>query len=72
MRSPRVVQAVRRHFNCSSLAGAEVENDGGGGSAGSHWERRVYMDEFMTATSVPLPLTTELSLASETGGVVPW
>ena len=29
------------HFNCSTLQGVEVENQGGGGTAGSHWERRI-------------------------------
>ena len=31
----------RRHYNCSVLEGVEVENQGGSGTATSHWERRV-------------------------------
>jgi len=29
------------HYNCSSLQGVEVENQGGSGTAGSHWEQRI-------------------------------
>ena len=31
----------RRHFNCSTLGGVEVENQGGSGTALSHWEKRI-------------------------------
>ena len=29
------------HFQCPTLAGAELESDGSSGTAGSHWEQRV-------------------------------
>ena len=29
------------HFNCPTLQGVELENQGGGGTAGSHWELRI-------------------------------
>ena len=32
---------ARDHFNCSSLAGLELENQGGSGTALSHWEKRI-------------------------------
>lgn len=31
MVTPRVVEEVRKHFNCSSLEGAELEDQGGEG-----------------------------------------
>ncbi|KAK6024892.1 hypothetical protein OSTOST_09222, partial [Ostertagia ostertagi] len=40
--TPKVREEARRHFNCSTLEGAEIENQGGGGTAGSHWEKRVF------------------------------
>jgi hypothetical protein len=40
--TPRVVSTVRKHLQCSSLVGAELEDDGGDGSAGSHWEQRLF------------------------------
>ncbi|PIO69039.1 hypothetical protein TELCIR_09154, partial [Teladorsagia circumcincta] len=40
--TPKVREEARRHFNCSTLEGAELENHGGIGSAGSHWEKRLF------------------------------
>ena len=37
-----VQREVRDHFNCSTLVGAELENQGGVGVAGVHWENRVF------------------------------
>ena len=31
----------RRYFGCDSLVGVELENQGGSGTAGSHWEKRI-------------------------------
>ena len=39
---------ARTHFGCSSLNGVEVENGGGSGTAGSHWEQRIFGNEMMT------------------------
>ena len=47
--TPRVVSAVRAHFGCDSLTGAELEEGGGVSSAGSHWEARVFGSELMTS-----------------------
>jgi len=32
--TPKVKAAVRKHFNCSSAKGAELENEGAAGSKG--------------------------------------
>lgn len=42
MVTPRVVQEVRSHFNCSTLEGAELEDQGEEGTALTHWEKRVF------------------------------
>eukprot|EP01125_Pyxidicula_operculata_P006271 TRINITY_DN2178_c0_g1_i1.p1 TRINITY_DN2178_c0_g1~~TRINITY_DN2178_c0_g1_i1.p1 ORF type:complete len:648 (-),score=81.24 TRINITY_DN2178_c0_g1_i1:297-2240(-) len=54
--TPNVAEAVRKHFNCSGLDGAELEDGGGSGTAGSHWEQRVFRNEYMTGTSTPFPV----------------
>ena len=33
---------VRRHFNCSTLEGAELEDQGEIGTKLTHWEKRVF------------------------------
>lgn len=45
--SPNVLTEVRRHFGCSSLLGAELEDGGGDGTAGSHWEKTRFGEEYM-------------------------
>jgi len=45
-----VIAKARDHFDCAGLNGGELENAGGSGSASSHWEKRVYMNEIMSAT----------------------
>lgn len=41
MVTPRVVAEAREHFNCSLLEGAELEDQGGEGTALTHWEKRI-------------------------------
>lgn len=41
MVTPRVVQEVREHFGCDQLEGAELEDQGGEGTALTHWEKRI-------------------------------
>jgi len=45
--SPKVVEYAKEHFGCSELEGVMVENGGGGGSAGSHWEKSMLSSEVM-------------------------
>lgn len=39
--TPRVVEEVRDHFGCDQLEGAELEDQGGEGTALTHWEKRI-------------------------------
>lgn len=41
MVTPRVAQEARAHFNCPQLEGAELEDQGGEGTALTHWEKRI-------------------------------
>ncbi|PIK55378.1 putative leishmanolysin-like peptidase [Apostichopus japonicus] len=50
MVTPKVKEEARRHFNCDSLEGIELENDGGGGTMFSHFEKRLLENEAMTGT----------------------
>ena len=35
-------EEVRKHFNCSTLEGAELEDQGVVGTALTHWEKRIF------------------------------
>jgi len=49
---PPLTQRLRKHFNCSTLEGAYLENQGSPDSAGVHLERRIFYNEFMTANDL--------------------
>ncbi|KAL8014824.1 putative EGF-like domain, peptidase M8, leishmanolysin [Plasmopara halstedii] len=64
--TPQVVERVKQHFNCFdwSDAGLELENgEKGGASFSSHWEKRVVMNEYMSAISAYDPVYSTLTLA---------
>lgn len=42
IRTPQVAHKARAHLGCDGLAGAELEDDGVEGTAGSHWEQRIF------------------------------
>ncbi|CAK4103332.1 unnamed protein product [Aphanomyces euteiches] len=45
--TPAVLEFVRNYFNCSTLNGAEIE-DQDGACLGSHWEERIFEPELMS------------------------
>eukprot|EP00892_Ulva_mutabilis_P009761 jgi/Ulvmu1/7157/UM034_0064.1 len=47
IKTPQVVREARAHLGCDSMVGAELEDDGVEGTAGSHWEQRVFEGEMM-------------------------
>jgi len=63
MVTPRVVEEVRLHFNCSTLEGAELEDQGGEGTALTHWEKRAFENEAMTGTHTQNPVYSRITLA---------
>jgi hypothetical protein len=50
--TPKIKEKVREHFGCRTMLGMPVENEGGSGSQGSHWERRLLGSEIMTASGI--------------------
>ena len=47
LKSPNVIKVAKKYFNCSDIDGVELENDGGEGTVGSHWESRILLGEYM-------------------------
>lgn len=73
MVTPRVVEEARRHFNCSYLEGAEVEDQGEDGTRLTHWEKRLFENEAMTGTHTQNPVYSRITLAlmEDTGWYLP-
>ncbi|CAH0698245.1 unnamed protein product [Spodoptera exigua] len=61
--TPRVVREVRDHFNCSELEGAELEDQGGDGTALTHWEKRIFENEAMTGTHTQNSVFSRITFA---------
>ena len=51
LNSPKLLSVAKKYFNCDSLTGVELENQGGEGTAGSHWEARILLGEYMNGYS---------------------
>ena len=62
IRSPLVLAHAREHFGCPSMDGLPVEDGGGSGSAGSHWEKVVLGNEVMVANQVANPVVSKFTL----------
>ena len=49
IKTPKVLEVARKYFNCSTITGIELEDQGGMGSALSHWEQRILLGDYMGA-----------------------
>ena len=61
--SPNVLKYAKGHFGCENLPGVELENQGGQNSAGSHWESRIMMGDYMIAQDYPEIVVSDITLA---------
>jgi hypothetical protein len=61
--SPKVLIKARQHFNCASINGMPLENQGGEGSAGSHWEARYMLGDYMISTDYMDNVISDITLA---------
>ena len=61
--SPKVLTAARQHFNCTSLNGVPLENQGSTGSAGSHWEARYMLGDYMISSDYCDNVISDITLA---------
>ena len=65
--TPRVRSVVRDIFGCDSLRGAEIENQPTSATSdtchGSHWDQRLFMNEFMAPVASHGPIYSPLTFA---------
>ena len=70
IKSPKVLEVAKKYFNCSSIDGVELEDFSGEGTAGSHWEARILLGEYMNGVLYPEEQVISeftLSLLEDTG-----
>ena len=49
--SSKVLEVARKYYNCPSIDGVELEESGGDGTAGSHWESRILLGDYMNGVT---------------------
>ncbi|KAM7279442.1 hypothetical protein ACFE04_006576 [Oxalis oulophora] len=62
---PRVVMHSRYHYGAflGNFTGLELEDGGGRGTSGSHWEKRLLMNEIMTGSVDTRSVVSKMTLA---------
>lgn len=68
LRFPNLVEFAKKYFGCNTLTGLPLEDGGGQGTAGSHWEKLIFSEDVMNPTiEYPAkisPFTVEVIKAS--------
>lgn len=69
LKTPNVVAKIQEVFNCNTLTGLELEDQGGEGTVGSHWEMRTMFNDYMIAhiQNITIFSTITLALLKDTG-----
>ena len=58
-----VLNAIKNHFGCNLISKFFLENQGGEGSAGAHWESRYMLGDYMVSTDYPGSVISDITLA---------
>ena len=53
LNSQKLLEVARNYYNCSTLDGVELEEYGGDGTTGSHWEERILLGDIMNGVVYP-------------------
>ena len=61
--SPKVLEKARIHFNCQNIKGIPLEDQGGEGSVGAHWEARYMLGDYMISTDYTEVVISDITLA---------
>ena len=61
--SKEVLSRAKMHFNCNSLKGLPLEDQGENGSVGSHWEARYMLGDYMNSVIYIDNVISDITLA---------
>ena len=53
LNSTKLLKVAKKYFNCNEIDGVPLEELGGEGSFGSHWEEKIFLGEYMNAAIYP-------------------
>ena len=51
--SPKVIEVAKKYYNCSKIDGVQLEDYGDYYTAGSHWEARILLGDYMNGIVYP-------------------
>lgn len=60
---PDVVNYAKSYFNCPTITGVPLENEGGAGTSGSHWEKTFLPHEYMNPTTANPGIISEFTFS---------
>jgi leishmanolysin len=63
LKTPNVIAKAKEAFGCSTIQGIELEEYGGEGTAGSHWDMRIMYNDFMMGKDIENPIYSTITLA---------
>ena len=61
--SPKALEKAKIHFGCNNIKGIQLENQGGTGSIGSHWESRYMLGDYMISSDYTDVVISDITLA---------
>ena len=61
--SPKLLAKAKLHFGCENMNGLRLENQGGQGSIGSHWDARFMQGELMISEDYSEVVLSDMTLA---------
>ena len=63
IKGQRVLEKAREALGCEELQGVELEDYGGDGTVGSHWDKRMMYNDYMIGHVIEDPLYSSITLA---------
>ena len=63
LNSPKLLEKAKMHFGCDTLKGLRLEDQGGSGTAGSHWDARYMQGELMIGEDYSEVVMSDMTLA---------
>ena len=61
--SSKVLEKAKIHFGCETIKGIRLENQGGEGTIGSHWESRYMLGDYMISSDYQEVVISDITLA---------
>ena len=63
VKSTKVLSKAKQHFNCGTLTGIPLEDQGGNGTAGYHWEARYMLGDYMISADYLDNVISDITIA---------